>query len=178
MNGNRAGAILVLVFVVVAGCGGNAASGTTLDAASETPAQTTDISGFYRVTSDLEGACSATMPWTLGSPILWVEHQVSRYVVRACSGPTAADCTGTYFNDFTMPIENGWKAEGAIALFSAGCTLTLELTDLTLAGTDLHAKSFTYRVNRDIPQTECNLAAARLLTDPCVHEVDILATRL
>jgi hypothetical protein len=119
-----------------------------------------------------------TMPFTLGSPYLWVEHQTGRYVVHACNGTTAADCTGTYFNDFTQPIDNGWRAEGATDFFSAGCTLSLERTDVTLAGTELHASSLTYRSNQDIPQTACTLAAARALTDPCVREVDIRATRI
>ena len=148
------------------------------DASADASSQTTDIAGWYQVTSDLEGGCGMTMPWTLGSPYLWVEHQTSRYVVRACDGPTAQTCTGTYFYDFTLPIVGGWRAEGATDFFSAGCTLSLERTDATLAGAELHALSLTYRINRDVPQGECTLAAASALIEPCVREVDIRATRL
>ena len=183
MIGLRAAAAFVLV--LAAGCGGGG-SGTMIatdasadqSSSADTSSLTTDISGWYQVTSDLEGACGLTMPFTLGSPYLWVEHQMSRYVVHACGGSTAADCTGTYFYDFTQPIDNGWRAEGATDFFSAGCTLSLERTDATLAGAELHAHSFTYRVNRDIPQAACTLTAASALTEPCVREVDIRATRL
>src|SRR4051812_11050355 len=115
MIATRAAATALLVFTV--GCSSSdGATPANADGAIDTrsspdaSSQTTDISGWYQVTADVEGACGATMPSTLGSPYLWVEHQGSRYVVRACNGTTASDCTGTYFNDFTQPIENGWSA--------------------------------------------------------------------
>lgn len=174
-----AGMLLFLLSTAgfAAGCGGSAATATA-DGAAEAAPTTTDVSGWFAVTRYDTGACGMTMPSNLGSPYVWVEHQVSRYVVRACNGTTAADCTGTYFYDFTQPIENGWRAEGAIAFFSAGCTLTAERTDLTVIGGALAAKSLQVQINEQIPEAQCTLDAAYALTAPCTHEVDMSGTRL
>jgi hypothetical protein len=171
-----AGGVLLLAAGFAAGCGGSAAT-ANVDGAAET-APTTDVSGWFAVTRYDTGACGMTTPSNLGSPYVWVEHQVSRYVVRACNGTTAAECTGTYFYDFTQPIENGWHADGAIAFFSAGCTLTAERTDLTVIGDALAAKSLQVQINQDIPEAQCTLDAAYALTAPCTYEVDMSGTRL
>ena len=167
---------LAAASLAAGGCGG-ATAGATPDGSADTAA-TTDVSGWFAVTAYATGACGMTMPSSLGSPYVWVEHQVSRYVVRACNGTTEADCTGTYFYDFTQPIENGWHAEGGVALFSAGCSLTVERTDLTVIGGDLRATSLEIQTNQDIPQAQCTLEAAYALTSPCTYEVDMAATRL
>ena len=172
-----AGALFLLLVGCAAGCGG-VTTAANPDGAADKGVTTTDISGWFAVTSYDTGACGATMPSNLGSPYAWVEHQVSRYVVHACNGTTEADCTGTYFYDFTQPIENGWHAEGAIAFFSAGCTLTVERTDLTVIGDALAAKSLEVQINQDIPQAQCTLGAAYALTSPCTYEVDMTGTRL
>src|SRR4051794_19475124 len=124
VRAGAAGVLLVLAAGVAGGCGGGAAAAANPDSGADV-ASTTDVSGWFAVTAYDTGACGVTMPSSLGSPYVWIEHQVIRYVVHACSGTTEAECTGTYFYDFTQPIENGWHAAGAIALFSAGCTLTV-----------------------------------------------------
>jgi hypothetical protein len=172
-----AGVVLLSVVGLAAGCGGGAAAAATVDAAADT-APTTDVSGWFAVTAYNTGACGMTMPSNLGSPYVWIEHQVNRYVVHACAGTTEADCTGTYFYDFTSPIENGWHASGAIALFSAGCSLTVERTDLTVIGDALHAHALKVQTNEDIPQAQCTIDAAYALTAPCTYEVDMTGTRL
>jgi hypothetical protein len=177
IDGRGAGAIVFALSAIaglVGGCGKEA--GKT----PETPeaGQLTDISGWFAVTTYDTGPCGMTAPSNLGSPYVWIEQQGSRYVVRACNGTTEADCTGTYFYDFTQPIENGWHAEGGGAFFSAGCTLTFERADLTVVGNDLHATSRTYQINQNVPQEECTLGAARALTSPCTHEEAMTGTRL
>ncbi len=166
-----------------AGCGGKATvltdTGVVSDGSVVSDASTTDISGWYQVSSYLAGACGMTMPSALLAPdYLWVEHQMIRYVFRVCSGTTASTCTGTAFYDFTQPIESGWRAQGGTAFFSAGCTLNWERTDATLVGSELRANSLKYSINKDIPQAQCTLAAAAPLTEPCTYQVDLVATRL
>lgn len=172
-----AGVVLLSFVGLGAGCGGGATATANPDGAADT-ASTTDVSGWFAVTAYNTGACGMTMPSNLGSPYVWIEHQVIRYVVHACSGTTEADCTGTYFYDFTQPIENGWHASGAIALFSAGCSLTVERIDLTVVGDELHAHSLEVQTNEDIPQAQCVIDAAYALTAPCTYEVDMTGTRL
>ena len=139
---------------------------------------TTDISGWFAVTAYATGDCGMTAPSSLGSPYVWVEFQLSRYVVHACDGTSAADCTGTYFYDFTQPIENGWHAEGGTAFYSAGCTLTFERTDLTVIGSDLRAVSLKVQTQSNVAEAQCTLDAARALASPCTYETDLTATRL
>ena len=175
----RAGVGLALVAIAgaVAGCGSDGQKMVMNHDAGPDVAMT-DISGWFMQTSYETGACDMTQPSTLGSPFIWVEHQMNRYVVHACTGSTEADCTGTYFYDFTQPIENGWHAEGGTALFSQGCTLTVERTDLTVIGNDLRATSFTVQVNKDIMEAQCTVDAALALTSSCTYQVAMNGTRL
>jgi len=169
-----------LAFVVVAalGCGGGSRSTANQDA-SLVDVATTDIAGWFAVTSYETGDCGMTAPSSLGSPYVWVEFQLSRYVVHACDGTSETDCTGTYFYDFTQPIENGWRAEGGTAFYSAGCTLTIERTDLTVIEGDLRATSLKYQqVSATLAEAQCTLDAARALTSPCTYETDLTATRM
>jgi hypothetical protein len=171
----RAKGVLV-AFVVVAGCG---SSGTSPDSPSDAATSpVTDISGWFRVTSDLEGTCGAPTASSLGPAYVWVERRQDTFVVHACGGTTAADCTGTLFYDFTKPIANGMAAEGGSAFYSAGCTLSYERAEAVLLGNDWQATSLRYSTNRDLPQEQCTLAAASALTAPCTFEVDLSATRL
>jgi hypothetical protein len=167
---------LFAVMIASAGCGGNGSPSPSPDAA--TPAELTDISGWYRVTSDLQGPCGMTKASVLAGTYAFVERNQNTFVWRVCSGPTRADCTGTIFYDFTKAIDHGLSAEGGTAFFSAGCTLTWERAEATLVGTELHGKSLENSIHKEIPQSACNLDAARMLTEPCVYEVDLVATRL
>jgi hypothetical protein len=166
--------LALLVFAVAPGCG---SSGTT-----ETPADAalpiTDISGWYQVTSDLEGDCGSPKPSSLAPAYVWVERRQNTFIVRACAGTASADCTGTLFYDFTQPIENGMAAEGGSAFYSAGCTLNWERAEATLAESTLSVKSLRYSINQNIAESACTLAAASQLTQPCSYEVDLSATRL
>jgi hypothetical protein len=108
----------------------------------------------------------------------FVERNQNTFVWRVCSGPTMDKCTGTLFYDFDKPIDHGLSAEGGTASFSAGCTLRWERADATLAGTELHVRSLENSINKEIPQADCTLAAARMLTGPCVYEINLVATRL
>jgi hypothetical protein len=56
--------------------------------------------------------------------------------------------------------------------------LTVERATLTLVGTQLHAHSLKDQANMDLPESQCTLDAALMLTTPCTYEMDILATRL
>jgi hypothetical protein len=172
-----AGAIVVALSAI-AGLGGGCGKEAGNTAGTPDAGGLTDIAGWFAVTAYDTGDCGMTAPSNLGSPYVWIEQQGSRYVVRACNGTTEADCTGTYFYDFTQPIENGWHAEGGVAFFSAGCTLTFERTDLTVVGNDLHATSLTYQINQNISQAQCTLDAARALTSPCTHEEEMTGARL
>jgi hypothetical protein len=142
--------------------------------------QVTDVSGWYQITADLSGECGMTMPTApiLTGPYAWVERLQNTFYFHVCDGTTEADCGNPTTYDFTQPIANGLRAEGGVAFFSAGCTLTWEKSDLTLVGDQLHLVSFTLQINQDIPQSACTLDAARALTGPCIHESDITATRL
>ena len=158
------------------GCG---SGGTTrAEATPDASVPTTDISGWYQVTSDLEGDCGSPQPFSLAPAYVWVERRQSTFTIRACSGTATADCTGTLFYDFTQPIDNGWAAEGGSAFYSAGCTLSWERSQATLVGSELGVKSLRYSINESIPQSQCVLAAASALTQPCTYEVDLAATRL
>ena len=165
-------AILVLGFVP--GCGGDSSAQSPSDAGLPI----VDISGWYQVTSHLQGSCGSTQPYTLGPAYVWVEGRGSTFVARACTGNTSADCTGTLFYDFTRPIDGGMAAEGGSAFYSAGCTLSWERAEARLAGNILSVHSLRYSVNQDIPQSDCTTTAARALTEPCTYEVDLTASRL
>jgi hypothetical protein len=154
--------------------GGDGAAGTAPEAA----VPLTDVSGWYQVTSDLSGPCGMTTTSPFPIPYVWVERAQSTFIFHVCTGTTEADCTGTEFYDFTTPIENGLSAQGGSAFFSAGCTLTVERATLTLVGTQLHAHSLKDQANMDLPESQCTLDAALMLTTPCTYEMDILATRL
>ena len=153
-----------------------AAANTTPDGAT---AALTDISGWYTVTSFLLGPCGAPAPLPLLAPaFVYVERRQNTFVLRTCTGPTMAECTGTLFYDFTKPITNGLHAEGGIAFFSDGCTLTVERTDATLSGTTLTVKSLEDQVNdQGIAEADCLLSRAEMLTGPCTSETDLVATR-
>jgi hypothetical protein len=166
-----------LLFAIGCGSGGNGGGGGGGSTASTTPSEV-DISGWYQVTSDLEGDCGATKPFSLAPAYVWVERLQSTFYIRPCTGTTTADCKGTLFYDFTQPMENGWSAEGGSAFFSAGCTLKIERTQATLVGNELHVQALTASINKNIPESDCNMAAARALTQPCTYEVDLIATRL
>ena len=169
--------LLAILLIASAACGGNgSASMAPQDAATTT--ELTDISGWYRVTSDLQGPCGMTRASPLAGTHAFVERNQNTFVWRVCSGPTRAECTGTLFYDFTTPIDHGLSAEGGTAFFSAGCTLNWERALATLAGTELHARSLKNSINKDLPQTACTLDAARMLTGPCTYEIDLVATRL
>jgi hypothetical protein len=175
----RAG--IVLLCVAASGCGGTTAA-PPADASGQTtgdaPGAIIDVSGWYKVTSDLAGDCGMTMNDPFPIHYVWMERLQSTFVFHVCGGTTEADCTGTLFYDFTTPIENGLSAEGGGALFSAGCTLTVERTTLTLIGSVLQAHSLKDSVNQAIPESQCTLDAALLLTAPCTYEMDIQATRI
>ncbi len=166
--------LAILVLVVAPGCGGD----SPVESAPDAALPIVDISGWYQVTSDLEGSCGSATPYTLGPAYVWVERRSSTFVVRACTGTTSTDCTGTLFYDFTQPIDGGMAAEGGSAFYSAGCTLSWERAEARLLGSNLSVKSLRYSVNQDIPQSDCTLAAARALTEPCTYEVDLTASRL
>lgn len=140
--------------------------------------QITDVSGWYQVTSDLAGPCGAPTPSSIPVAFVWMERLQNTFYFNVCSGPTEAECTGSLFYDFTTPIENGLSAEGGTAFYSAGCTLTIERTQLTLIGDQLTAHSLKYSINDSRPQSECTLDAARMLQSPCTYQNDIAATRL
>ena len=44
-------------------------------------------------------------------------------------------------------------------------------------GAELRVKSLRISINKDIPQSQCNLAAAKALTEPCAYETQIAAAR-
>ncbi len=169
--------LLAILPIASAACGGNGPVSAALQDGA-TPTEITDISGWYRVTSDLQGPCGMTKASTLAGTHAFVERNQNTFVWRVCSGPTRAECTGTLFYDFTKPIAHGLSAEGGTAFFSAGCTLNWERTEATLSGTELHGNSLKNSINKDIPQTACTLDAARMLTGPCAYEIDLVATRL
>jgi hypothetical protein len=162
------------VFLLGAGCGG----GSSPEALPDSAAALTDISGWYQVTTDLEGACGAPTASSLAPAYVWVERLQSTFYVHACSATAPSDCTGTMFYDFTKPIDTGLTAEGGGAFFSAGCTLTYERATATLAGDVLSVRSLKYSINESVPQSECTLAAARALTGPCTYEIDLTASRI
>jgi hypothetical protein len=164
----------IVIAALLGACGGGGAGETSPDAA----VAQTDISGWYQVTSYLAGPCGAPVASSLGPAYVWVERLQSTFYLRACSGTATSDCTGTLFYDFTKPIDGGWAAEGGSAFFSAGCTLTHERATATLAEPVLSAKSLEYSINKNVPQSECTLDAARALTEPCTYEIDLLASRL
>ena len=180
MNGMR-GAVVVLLLAACS-CGGGTSSPQGADGAAgsspEAAVALTDVSGWYQVTSDLAGACGMTSPSAFPIAYVWVERAQNTFTFHVCTGPTEAECTGTEFYDFTTPIENGVSAEGGSAFFSAGCTLTVERATLTLVGTQLHAHSLRDQTNMDLPESQCTLDAALMLTMPCTYETDIQATRL
>jgi hypothetical protein len=167
--------LVIAALVGAAGCGSN--NTTPTDQPDAAVAQT-DISGFYQVASDLEGACGATVASTLAPAYVWVERLQSTFYVHVCSGTTSSTCTGTLFYDFTKPVDGGSAAEGGTAFFSAGCTLTYERATATLSGTTLTVKSLKYSTNTNVSQSECTLDAARALTGPCTYEIDLTATRI
>jgi hypothetical protein len=168
----QVGSLLVAAMLVAFGCG-NEDSGGTPDAT----VAATDLSGWYEVTSDLEGACGAPAASSLAPAYLWVERRQSTFVIHACSGTATTDCTGTLFYDFTTPVAGGATAEGGSAFFSAGCTLTYERATATLSGSVLTVKSLKLSTHEEAAQGDCTLAAARTLTGPCTYEVDLTATR-
>jgi hypothetical protein len=171
----RASPCLASFFLAIApGCGSSPSEQATSDAALPI----TDISGWYQVTSDLEGSCGATKPSSLGPAYIWAERRQDTFIVRACTTAASADCTGTLFYDFTQSIDGGMAAEGGSAFYSAGCTLTYERAEARLAGSNLTVRSLKYSTNQDLAQTACTLAAARALTQPCTYEVDLTASRL
>jgi hypothetical protein len=179
---NRVRGAVGLLFVAASGCGGGTSTPQGADGSAGTPPEAavalTDVSGWYQVTSDLSGPCgmTTTSPFTI--PYVWVERLQNTFIFHVCTGTTEADCTGTEFYDFTTPIENGLSAEGGSAFFSAGCTLTVERATLTLVGTQLHAHSLKDQANLNLPESQCTLDAALMLTMPCTYETDIQATRL
>jgi hypothetical protein len=174
MTVTASGVRALLVAAVVAGCGGGGMSMSTPDGS----VQITDVSGWYQVTSDLAGPCGAPTPSSIPVAFVWMERLQNTFYFNVCSGPTEAECTGSLFYDFTTPIENGLSAEGGTAFYSAGCTLTIERTQLTLIGDQLTAHSLKYSINDSRPQSECTLDAARMLQSPCTYQNDIAATRL
>lgn len=171
---SRGGVRAFLLAVALAGCGGNNPTSTP---DGSTP-QITDVSGWYQVTSDMAGPCGATTPDPFPVQYVWMERLQNTFYFNVCSGPTEAECTGTLFYDFISPIENGLSAEGGIASYGAGCTLTWEKTQLTLIGDQLMAHSLKYSILDNRPQEQCTLEAASMLTSPCTYQIDITATAL
>ena len=167
--------LAVLILAPIPGCGTSAEKEATIPDAGS---QVTDISGWYQVTSDLEGDCGATKPYSLAPTYVWVERRQDTFYVRPCSGTATTDCTGELFYDFTQPIDNGMSAEGGSAFYSAGCTLSYERAQATLAGSVLSVMSLKYSINQNISQSDCTLAAASQLTQPCTYEIDLAAARL
>jgi hypothetical protein len=70
----------------------------------------------------------------------------------------------------------GSKAEGGSAFYSAGCTLSYERAETR--GQRARYQSLRNKVTNDVAQTACTLDAAKMLTGPCVYEVDLVANRL
>jgi hypothetical protein len=175
-------ALLLVVFVLASGCGGGTTATPPVDGSvstgTDTGAPITDVSGWYQVTSDVEGPCGMTKDAPFPLTYVWIERLQNTFIFHVCGGQTEAQCTGTEFYDFTTPIENGLSAQGGGAAFSAGCTLTVERTTLTLVGNRLHAHSLKDSTNVDIPKGQCTLEAAEALTTPCTYEVDVQAMRL
>jgi hypothetical protein len=171
-------AFVLFGVLATASCGGGASAKPPADDASTT-GTVVDISGWYQVTSDLEGPCGATVTTPLAPDYLWVERRMNTFVVRVCKTPMAeASCTGTLFYDFTQATATGSKAAGGSAFYSAGCTLSYERAEATLSGAELHIQSLRNRITNDSAQTACTLDAASLLSGPCTYEIDLVATRL
>ncbi|HVZ74678.1 MAG TPA: hypothetical protein VHJ20_19985 [Polyangia bacterium] len=172
-----------VVAAVLVGCGSSsspaAPDGATSDAGADVGGVTiTDLSGFYRVTSDQEGACGATSASTLSGAYAFLDREQSLFVWRVCGEPARDACTGTLTYDFDTPIAGGMRAAGGVAFFSDGCTLTWEQADATLAGDELHVHLVRNRIVEQIAEDACTLDAARALTGPCVYQVDLVATRV
>ena len=170
--------ISVLLLALGGGCSSSSGAGESSPDAFDVSVPITDISGWYQVTSDLEGTCGAPVASSLAPAYVWIERLQNTFYVHACSGTATSDCTGTMFYDFTKPIDNGLTAEGGTAFFSAGCTLSYERATATLVGTILSVKSLKYSVNQNMVQSACTLDAARALTDPCTYEIDLSASRI
>ncbi len=174
----RPALVAALLFAGGARCGGGqGAPGAQGDASG----RAVDISGWYRVTSILDGPCGGTLKQAAFPPdYLFFDPGMFGDVVvlRTCTSTAREDCHGTLFYDFTQPIADGRAAEGGTAFYSARCTLVWERTRATLMGADLRVRSLRYEVVRDAPQRECNLASAQALTEPCSLETTITATRL
>jgi hypothetical protein len=171
----------MVVALVSAGCsgggdGGGGGSPPGADAASHV-----NIGGWYRVTSDLDGPCGGMLKPVaaiLSPPYLRLEARTSSgFILRTCRSQVESDCPGTRYYDFTTPITDGWSAEGGTAFFSAGCTLVWERTTAILNGSELRISSRSNEVHRDVPQSQCNLAAAEAVTE-CKSEDAMTATRL
>lgn len=174
MNAGRLHGLFAFVLgAAVAGCGGN--SPTSPDGSTT---QITDVSGWYQVTSDLAGPCGATTTDPVPISYVWMERLQNTFYFHVCDGPTQAQCTGTLFYDFKTPIENGLSAEGGGAVYSAGCTLTWERTQLTLIGDQLMVHSLKYALTDSRAEAQCTLDAAGSLQSPCTYQVDITATAL
>jgi hypothetical protein len=155
------------------GCGSNSPTATP-----DGSLPITDVSGWYQVTSDMAGPCGATTTDPVPISYIWMERLQNTFYFHVCSGPTEAECTGTLFYDFISPIENGLSAEGGIASYGAGCTLTWERTELTLIGDQLMAHSLKYSLLDTRAQEQCTLEAASMLKGPCTYQIDITATAL
>ncbi len=139
-----------------------------------------DIGGWYRVSSDLAGPCGMTKPVAaiLSPPYLYVDGRTSSgFIIRTCRSQAASDCPGTRYYDFTTPIADGWRAEGGTAFFSAGCTLVWERTTAILSGSELRIRSRSNEIHNEVPQSQCNLAAAEAVIE-CKSEDEMTATRL
>jgi hypothetical protein len=169
-----------VVLALSAGCSGGGDGGGGPPPAADAAPQV-NIGGWYRVTSDLNGPCGGTLQPVapiLSPPYLHLDARTSvGFVLRTCRSQVDSDCPGTRYYDFTTPIPDGWSAEGGTAFYSAGCTLVWERTTAVLIGAELRISSRENEVHRDVPQSQCNLAAAEAVTE-CTNQDAITATRL
>jgi hypothetical protein len=180
MGEARAVVIGMVLAIVSTGCSGDGDGGGGAPPGADA-ATNVNIGGWYRVTSDRAGPCGGTLAPVaaiLSPPFLHLDARTSTgFILRTCRSQAESDCPGTRYYDFTIPLTDGWRAEGGTAFFSAGCTLVWERTTATLSGSELRVRSLQNEVHRDVPQTQCNLAAAEALTE-CKYEDEMTATRL
>lgn len=162
------------LFLALVACGGG--DDDDGDDATDGPPAETDIGGWYAVVSHQGGECGGLLSDTAFPPThLFVEEAYGVFIVRYCDGTVLADCHATPYYDFDQPITDGWAAEGGSAAFSASCTLSWQRATATLRDGELLIRAHDYMAIVEIPQEQCTLEAAAVLTEPCSYEIQVRA---
>jgi hypothetical protein len=148
----------------------------------------TDLGGTYRVDSDVGSApCGADQPLADAPAFLIFKKGdlfgATYYAYDGCSDVEGTMCpiTGSVFDAFAEPIDNGWRGRVSNASTSAGmCLLAFLDRTAVLRGNQLAIESNSYRDMVMLPDAMCQPSEAetRGASMPCVEHEHISATKL